>query len=57
MRAQGGDEAAYVLARLCAHTGWRALDYSTGDFLDEVEDPTAGLRGWRAFRDCVIDDG
>ena len=57
VRAQGGDEAADVLARLCAHTGWRALDYSTGEFLDEAADPAAGLRGWRAFRDSVVDDG
>ena len=51
VRAQGGDEIVAVLARLCAHTGWRALDYSTGEFLDEAEDPAAGLRGWRALRD------
>jgi hypothetical protein len=51
VRAQGGDEIVGVLARLCAHTGWRALDYSTGEFLDEAEDPAAGLRGWRALRD------
>jgi hypothetical protein len=56
IRAQGGDEIVEVLARLCAHTGWRALDYSTGDFLDKADDPAAGLRGWRAFRDRVIDD-
>ena len=35
----------------------RALDYSTGEFLDESDDPAAGLRGWRALRDRAIDDG
>jgi hypothetical protein len=56
VRVQGGDEAVEPLLRLCAHTGWRALDISTGGFLDEADDPAAGLRGWRAFRNRVIDD-
>ena len=56
VRVQGGDEAVEPLLRLCAHTGWRALDVSTGAFLDESGDPAAGLRGWRAFRDSVVDD-
>jgi hypothetical protein len=42
--------------RLCEHTGWRALDISTGDFLDEAEDPATGLRGWRALRDSALGD-
>jgi hypothetical protein len=53
VRAQGGDE---VVVRLCAQAGWRALDISTGAFLDETSDPATGLRGWRAFRDSVVDD-
>ena len=56
VRVQGGDEAVEPLLRLCAHTGWRALDVSTGAFLDESDDPAAGLRGWRAFRDSVVED-
>jgi hypothetical protein len=56
VRAQGGDEAAEVVVRLCAQAGWRALDISTGAFLDETSDPATGLRGWRAFRDSVVDD-
>jgi hypothetical protein len=57
LRVHGGEEALEPIERLWAHTGWRALDYSTGDFLDEAEDPATGLRGWRALRDSVIDDG
>ncbi|HEX5782302.1 MAG TPA: hypothetical protein VFX80_10280 [Solirubrobacteraceae bacterium] len=57
VRAQGDEATVEVLQRLCAHTGWRALDYSTGDFLDESEDPATGLRGWRALRDSAVDDG
>jgi hypothetical protein len=56
LRVHGGDGALEPIARLCEHTGWRALDYSTGDFLDEAADPAEGLRGRRAFRDRVIDD-
>jgi hypothetical protein len=47
VRAQGDDATVELLQRLCAQTGWRALDYSTGEFLDESENPAAGLQGWR----------
>jgi hypothetical protein len=57
VRAQGDDATVDALMRLCAHTGWRAYDVSTGDFLDAADDPAAGLRGWRALRDRAIGDG
>ena len=39
---------------LCRHRGWIALDCSTGEFLEQAVDPTAGLEAWRTFRDSVI---
>jgi hypothetical protein len=51
VRAQGDEATVEVLQRLCERTGWRALDYSTGEFLDEAEDPATGLRGWRKLLD------
>ena len=57
VRAQGDDATVEHLLRLCAHTGWRALDISTGEFLDDSDDPASGLSGWRALRDRAIGDG
>jgi hypothetical protein len=55
VRAQGDEATVEVLQRLCAQTGWRALDYSTGEFLDEQEDPAASLRGWRELAQLDVD--
>jgi hypothetical protein len=55
VRAHGDEATVEVLQRLCARTGWRALDYSTGEFLDEQEDPTASLRGWRQLAQLDVD--
>jgi hypothetical protein len=57
VRAQGDEATVEVLQRLCDQTGWRAYDISTGDFLDQADDPAAGLRGWRALRDSAVGDG
>ena len=35
---------------------WKAIDTSAGEFLATPED-TAGIAGWRAYRDAVIGDG
>jgi hypothetical protein len=55
VRAQGDEATVEILQRLCEQTGWRALDYSTGEFLDEQDDPTASLRGWRELAQLDVD--
>jgi hypothetical protein len=42
------------IEHLCRGTGWRALDCTTGEFLDLAADPGAGFRQWQAFRDQVV---
>jgi hypothetical protein len=54
LHVRGGDSAIRVIQHVCEHTGWRALDTSTGDFIDSAQDPTKGLRQWRTFRDQVV---
>ena len=43
------------IVALCRQQHWLAIDCSTGDFLEQADDPTAGLENWQAFRDSVID--
>jgi hypothetical protein len=54
LHVRGGDDAIHVIQHICEHTGWRAFDTSTGDLIDFAQDPTAGLRQWRAYRDRVV---
>ena len=54
LHVRGGDDAIHVIQHICEHTGWRAFDTSTGDLVDFAQDPTKGLRQWRAHRDRVV---
>lgn len=57
LHVRGSDGAAQAILALCRSAGWRALDVSTGDWLDAAQEPADGLRSWRAFRDRAIGDG
>jgi len=54
LHVRASNELAQPIVALCREEGWTALDCSTGEFLETAEDPTAGLNGWRAYRDRVI---
>ena len=54
LHVRGGDGALRSIHRICEHTGWRALDTTTGDFINFAQDPTKGLRQWRTYRDRVV---
>ncbi len=54
LHVRGSDAALEPIRRVCEATGWRALDLSTGLFIDFNQDPAAGLRQWRSFRDYVV---
>lgn len=51
VRGQAG--ALEPIRRFCDATGWRAVDTSTGDFIDWNNNPDEGFAGWRAFRDRI----
>jgi hypothetical protein len=54
LHVRGGDSAIRAIQHICEHTGWRALDTSTGDFINFAEDPTEGLQQWRTYRNQVV---
>lgn len=54
LHVRGGDSAIHAIHHICEHTGWRAFDTTTGDFIDFAEDPAKGLRQWRASRNQVV---
>jgi hypothetical protein len=52
---RGGDLAAFVVADILRHLGFRAFDPSSPSGIFELDgDPTAGLRRWRHYRDSII---
>jgi hypothetical protein len=51
LHVRGSDLALGAIRRLCESTGWRALNMSTGDFMDFTD---AGPQQWHRYRDQVI---
>jgi hypothetical protein len=54
LHVRGGDKAVDTVIRIAAAAGLRALDISTGKFLEASDDAGGGFRKWRAFRDRVV---
>jgi hypothetical protein len=54
LHVRGDEKALEAIKRICEFTKWRALDTSTGNFLDFNNNPDEGFSQWRKFRDKVI---
>ncbi|WP_166832125.1 hypothetical protein [Thalassoroseus pseudoceratinae] len=54
LHVRASNEIVQPIVALCREEGWTALDCSTGEFLESTEDPTAGIDGWREYRDRAI---
>ena len=54
LNIRGSDRVIAMLRVLCQHFGWRALDTTTGKFIDFDDDPARGLRLWREYKDKVV---
>jgi hypothetical protein len=54
LHVRGGDSAIHTIQHICDQSGWRAIDTSTGDFINFTKDPAEGLRQWRTFRNQVV---
>jgi hypothetical protein len=51
LHVRGSDDSISAVRAAGEALDAKALDFSTGEFLKFDEDPAAGLRAWRAFRD------
>ena len=54
MHVRASDEIVALIVELCKQQSWSAIDSSTGDFLEKVDDPAKGLSAWRNYRDQVF---
>ena len=43
-----------LILRLCAQTGWQAMDLSDGRVLEESNEPEVGLEKWRSYLNHVL---
>jgi hypothetical protein len=48
------ERAISVIERICAATGWRTLDLSTGEFVDFREHHENMARQWRRYKDQAV---
>ena len=53
-RPHGDDTVIEALQLLCAQTGWRAYDTSSGDFINFATNPAQGFQAWRTYAQRVI---
>jgi hypothetical protein len=56
MHVRAGPEIVAQIIDLCRRQGWSALDCSTGEMLEQSEDPEGSLKAWSTFRDKAIGD-
>jgi hypothetical protein len=49
----GGDVIASIV-RLCRTNGWQGIDCSSGEFIEQSNEPTRGVESWAAYRDQVV---
>jgi hypothetical protein len=42
------------ILKLCEHLDCQAIDCNDSRILDQVSDPTSGLRQWQAYRDQIV---
>jgi hypothetical protein len=54
LHVRGGEIAVQAVRQIAERFQMRAIDCSTGEFLDAMPDPTAGFRKWRVYRDKVV---
>jgi hypothetical protein len=49
LHVRGGKSAIDAIQRVCQNTGWRALDMTTGEFMDFSTNSSARKRQWRGY--------
>ncbi|GAK53816.1 hypothetical protein U14_05090 [Candidatus Moduliflexus flocculans] len=54
LHVHGEEDALHVIKKICDHTGWKALDCTSGDFIDFEQNPDQGFSTWREFKDDVL---
>lgn len=54
LHVRAGSELVDSIIRLCHTNGWQGLDCSSGDFIEQSNEPTGGVESWAAFRDQVV---
>jgi hypothetical protein len=45
-----------ILLRKCKKTSWRAIDTSTGDFIDFENSPEESFNEWKRYRNKILDE-
>ncbi|GLQ98676.1 hypothetical protein [Dyella mobilis] len=43
-----------MIIELCHRHDWQALDWSSGEFLEQSENPGASLEAWLKYRDQIV---
>jgi hypothetical protein len=54
LHVRASSEVVVSIVRLCHENGWQGIDCSSGDFIEQSNEPTRGLESWATYRDQVV---
>lgn len=54
LHVRGGGDVIPLIAEICERNRWRAIDCSSGEFMDFGEESAQSWRDWQAYRDRVV---
>jgi hypothetical protein len=54
LHVRASQQVVPLIVALCRQNGWQALDCGSGEFLEQSNEPQAGLEAWAAYRNQVL---
>lgn len=54
LHVRASNEIITPIIKLCNSNAWSAIDYSSGEFLENSEDPASGLESWQSYSQHVL---
>jgi hypothetical protein len=57
LHVRASPQVVAAIVRLCLANGWQGIDCSSGQFIEQSNDPTKGLKAWSAYRHQIVGSG
>lgn len=56
LHVRASNEIVIPIILMCKKHSWSAIDCGSGDFLEQLEDPTLGLERWRSYLSQILNN-
>jgi hypothetical protein len=54
LHVRASPQVVAAIVRLCSANGWQGIDCSSGQFIEQSNNPSEGLEAWSAYRDQIV---